>query len=76
MQPPQHLDPYDRDFVGRLIQSLPYHYRTKAVQGYDQAWQEAFDLEPCEVKKENKARFAANTRLRDFVERVQKASNT
>ena len=76
MHLPKHLEPYDRNFVGRLIQSLPYKYRAKAVQGYDQAWQEAYEQEQNEVKKENKARFAANTRLRAFVERVQKLNNT
>ena len=43
--------------------------RVKVWQAYRKAFDDAFDAEPLEHKKENKARFAANNRLRIFIEK-------
>ena len=59
-----------RDWYKQQLGSLGPKLQKKAREGYEQAWQEAYDLEPVEHKKRNAARRAANIRLRRFVERV------
>jgi hypothetical protein len=59
-----------RDWYRQQLARLPSAYQKKAREGYEQAWQEAYDLEPVEHKKAGAARRAANIRLRRFVERV------
>lgn len=64
---------YARDDASWLLQQmmrLQPQYRIKARDGYDTVWQQAWHAEPVSHKRENKARFAANTRLRKYVERV------
>ena len=67
---PKHAHKDDISWIKEQLSKLPVAYRTKAVKGYDAAYEEAFDAESLEHKKENRARFAANTRLRRYVERV------
>lgn len=59
-----------RDWYKQQFARLPSAYQKKAREGYERAWQEAYDLEPVEHKKAGAARRAANIRLRRFVERV------
>jgi hypothetical protein len=59
-----------RDWYSQQLRMLGPKLQKKAREGYEQAWQEAFDLEPVEHKKAGAARRAANIRLRRFVERV------
>lgn len=63
---------HDRRWVAEQIGKLPPKYRSKAQSGYEAAYIEAAEAEPMEHRKENAARFAANSRLRLFVERVTK----
>lgn len=62
--------PHDKKWVAQQISGLPPRFRGKAKIGYESAYLEALDAEPVEHKKENAARFAANSRLRAFVKRV------
>ncbi len=41
--------------------------RQKAIKRYAVVYQEAFEAEPISYRKENRARYEANTRLRLFV---------
>lgn len=59
-----------RDWYKQQLRMLSPARQKQAREGYEQAWQEAFDLEPVEHKKAGGARRAANIRLRRFVERV------
>lgn len=61
---------HDVRWVNEQLNKLPYEYKQKAREGYERAWQEAYELEPVEHKKSNAARRAANLRLLRFVERV------
>lgn len=63
----------DASWILQQITRLPPQHRNKARDGYDTVWQEAWHAEPVSHKRENKARFAANTRLRKYVERVTSA---
>lgn len=55
------------DQIGKLED--PKH-KLRAADGYRKVYADAFAAEPVEHKKENKARFAANTRLRIFVKKI------
>jgi hypothetical protein len=59
-----------RDWYKQQLRMLSPARQKKAREGYEQAWQEAYDLEPVEHKKSGAARRAANIRLRRFVEKV------
>lgn len=60
----------DARWIREQLDRLPQRYRKKAMDGYSAAYQEAHDAEPAPHRKENAARFAANTRLRKYVEKV------
>lgn len=60
----------DVRWIKEQMNRLPIQYKQKAREGYERAWQEAYDLEPVEHKKAGAARRAANIRLRRFVETV------
>lgn len=71
MMMPEHYHPSDKDWILHRLQSLPTApLRRKASSGYSAAYQAAHDAEPCEHKKNEAARRAANLRLRRFVSRV------
>ena len=63
----------DRKWVGEQLKKLP----TPAMRGqtlikYNEVFQLAHDAEPLPHRKDGKARFAANNRLRQYVEAVIK----
>lgn len=62
----------DASWIASLMIQLDPKNREVAKNGYDKVWCEEWDKEPLQHRKENKARFAANTRLRMFVEKVKK----
>lgn len=62
--------PDDARWLRAKLDSLPARYRAKAMEGYGAAYQAAYDAEPLEHKRENAARFAANTKLREFIGKV------
>ena len=65
---------HDRQWVESQIALLPVSIRQKTLRAYNDVFKEAHDAEPIEHKKMNKARFAANTRLREYVEKILKNS--
>lgn len=60
----------DAKWIRQQLESIPQRYRQQAMDGYSDAYKSAYDAEPAEHRKENAARFAANTRLRKFIEKV------
>lgn len=70
---PREFHHHDREWIKDQLRRLPIELKRRAVDGYDTVWQEAWHAEPVTHKRENKARFAANTRLRKYVERVTSA---
>lgn len=67
---PKTMHDGDLKYVQSQLAKLPYSYRVRACDGYSSAWTEAYEAEPEMRHKENRARFAANTRLREFTEKV------
>lgn len=67
---PKTMHDGDLKYVQSQLAKIPYSYRVRACDGYSQAWREAYQAEPEIRHKENKARNTANTRLREYVDRV------
>ena len=60
----------DKKWIDEQLRKLPGHLRVKASDAYSFVYAEAMSAEPEEHKKENAARFAANSRLRVYVGNV------
>lgn len=60
----------DKKWIDDQLKKLPGHLRGKAADAYSSVYAEAMSTEPEEHKKENAARFAANSRLRIYVGNV------
>lgn len=54
-----------------IINSLPYQYRRKAYDGWWEVFYQYYNAEKISYKKDNAGRFAANTRLRKFKDRLK-----
>ncbi len=63
----------DAAWIQEQLLMLPPTLRQKAAIGYAEVYQAAFDAEPVSYRQENRARFAANTRLRLFVRKHYRA---
>ena len=61
----------DKQWIKQQITSISViEYRKMAWTGYAKKFNDAFNAEPVEHKKENKARRVANNALREFVKKV------
>lgn len=67
---PETIHPGDVKWFQSQIVRIPVHNRVVACSAYSKVWQEVHDSEPELRFKEGKARFAANTRLREYIDRV------
>ena len=67
---PTHHHKDDAKWIAEQLRKLPGHLRGKAVDAYSKVYLAAINDEPEEHKKENEARFAANSRLRIYVGNV------
>lgn len=67
-----HVD--DKEWVSEILMKLTPQMRAKAAIGYEAVFKEAYDNELVAHKKTNKARKAANQRLRLFVDKFYKAA--
>ena len=60
----------DQEFIRLQLSLIPPAYKNQAIEGYKRVFKEAYDAEPVDHMKSNKARRAANTRLREFVKKL------
>lgn len=60
----------DAKWISEQLERLPFRYQRQAQEGYSAEYERAYNEEPADHRKENRARFAANTRLREFVKKV------
>jgi hypothetical protein len=67
---------HDKKWVDEQIAKLPFRLQQSVRQRYAEVYQQAYDAEPVEHRKDGRARFAANTRLREYVEKVTKNNCT
>lgn len=73
---PENHHPHDKEWIKQQLKKVPVGYRAGVAYKYSTAYKEAHDAEPVEHVKENKARFAANTRLRIYIEKTQAIAKT
>ena len=66
----------DKKWIDEQLRKLPGHLRSKASDAYSSVYAEAMSAEPEEHKKENAARFSANSRLRVYVAKVTQYPTT
>ena len=72
---PEHHFIDDRRWIQQQLMRLPRPtQRQRASEGYSEVYRANFDSEPEERFKVERARFAANTRLREYVSAVSKAT--
>ena len=74
---PEHHFIDDRRWIQRQLMSLPRPaQRQRASEGYSALYRDNFEQEPEERFKVERARFAANSRLREYVAAVRKANTS
>lgn len=73
MRLPDHHHHDDAEWLRRQLSVLPVRCLARATEGYSEVYRAAHDAEPADHKKDNAARFAANTRLRAFVAAQRRA---
>ena len=72
---PEHHFIDDRRWIHQQLMRLPRPtQRQRASEGYSAIYRAHFEQEPEERFKVERARFAANTRLREYVAAVSKAT--
>lgn len=59
--------PADKKWIDEQLAKLPFRLQQSVRQRYAEVYQQAYDAEPVEHRKEGSARRAANTRLREYV---------
>ena len=62
--------PHDAQWYSEQIKRLPVPLQRKARESYEQVWLVAYEAEEVEHRRSNAARRAANTRLREYVEKI------
>ena len=67
---PTHHHKDDAKWIKDQLRKLPNHLTSNAMEAYSGVYLAAINAEPEEHKKENAARFAANSRLRIYVGNV------
>jgi hypothetical protein len=61
----------DKQWITSQLKKLPTPLlRQQTLQKYRDAFKQAYDAEPMPHRKEGKARYHANNRLRRYVEKV------
>ena len=71
---PEHHFADDRRWIQQQLMRLPtLSMRKRAIEGYSEVYRAHFDSEPEERFRVERARFAANSRMREYVAAVSKA---
>lgn len=66
---PDSYNQLDEQSIAAKLSMLPPRERIKVANAYSDVYESAFDAEENEIKKGNRARFAANSRLRIYIEK-------
>ena len=61
------MHPHDKAWVDAQLMRLPAELRERVAELYEVEYQQHYNAEPVEHRKDGAARRAANTRLREFV---------
>jgi hypothetical protein len=71
---PTHFDPDDGAWIQEMLVKLRASTRAKITAKYSEVYQVEWDKEPVSFRKSNAARHEANTRLREFVTKYERAA--
>jgi hypothetical protein len=66
--------PHDVKWYREQLAMLPAAYRQRAMDGYSAVWLETYEANAGEIAQSNRARYAANSRLRKFVKKITKSA--
>jgi hypothetical protein len=66
------MHPHDKAWVSAQLMRLPVELRERVADLYEAEYQQHYNAEPVEHRKDGAARWAANTRLREFVTKFTK----
>lgn len=64
------LHKHDQKWFWQQLKLLPPAYIEKAKEGYQAAYETAYDAEPVDHKKQNAGRREANIRLREYIRKI------
>jgi len=67
---PKHHHPHDSKWIIEQLAKLPAHFRAVAIKAYSNVYLEVYNATEKPHQKHGEARREANTRLREYVERV------
>jgi len=67
---PERYFPHDESWIKEQIAQLPAHFRAVAIKAYSNVYLEVYNATEKPHQKDGEARREANTRLREYVERV------
>jgi uncharacterized membrane protein len=65
----------DKKWINEQLEKLPRELRKKITYKYNQAFNAAHNKEPIEHKKVEAGRFAANTKLRIYMNKINSVNN-
>ena len=69
---PEHHHPHDKQWLIKQFDAIPVGKRGAVSHKYSVAYRDAHAAEPVEHLRDNVARRTANTRLRVYIEQLQK----
>lgn len=67
---PKHHHPHDSKWIVEQLARLPPAYRERATKAYSEVYEQVYVSVPLRHQKHGEARREANTRLREYIERV------
>ena len=67
---PERYHPSDKKWLEMQLKKLPPFALRKAIEGYEKVFTESYDSELIKYRKMNVARYAANSRLRKYIEKI------
>lgn len=68
---PKHYHQADRSWILKELSFLPSNLRLSASKRYSEIFLEAYNAEPNEIRKNGKARAAANGKFRNYVDKYR-----
>jgi len=64
----------DARWIGEQLEQLQHSLRKRVCDRYNEVYSDSYEKHGVSYQKEGKARFEANTRLREFVEKFGNSS--
>ena len=72
---PLRMSKSDEKWIKSNLSMLPHDERLRICKAYSDVFSKYYDTESVDHKKENAGRYAANTRLRIYIEKKMRVFN-